>query len=182
MHLRPAAVALPAALALLAAALPASPGRGADWPQVLGPRRDGSSPETLATSWPANGPRPLWSRPVGAGFSGPVVVGGRVLLHHRQGDETLLECLPADAGGGEPRWTHRAPTTYRDRFGFDPGPRATPCVDAGRVFTFGADGLLEALDLESGRLLWQVPTATRLVSAVEDVSFRQNGSTNPVPS
>lgn len=161
MHLRPAAVALPAALALLAAALSTTPGRGADWPQFLGPRRDGSSPETLDTSWPANGPRTLWSRAVGTGFSGPVVVGGRVLLHHRQGDETLLECLPADAGGGEPRWTHRAPTTYRDRFGFDPGPRATPCVDAGRVFTFGADGLLEALDLESGRLLWQVPTATR---------------------
>ena len=96
----------------------------------------------------------LWQRPVGAGFSGPVVSGGRVILFHRLEDQEVVECL--DALTGQSRWKSAYPTRYRDDFGFDEGPRATPAVANGRVFTFGADGMLHCWDLETGRKQWSV--------------------------
>jgi outer membrane protein assembly factor BamB len=137
-----------AALAL-AGALPA-----ADWPQFLGPTRDGVSAETgLAAAWPADGPRRLWERPVGAGFSGPVVAGGRLVLFHRVGTDEVVECL--DAGTGKTLWRTPAATDYVDDFGFDEGPRATPLVADGRVFTLGAAGRLACLTLEDGKTAWE---------------------------
>lgn len=129
-----------------------------DWPQFLGPHRDGTSVEAVRRNWPADGPAVLWSREVGAGFSSPVVTGDRVLLHQRRGDEEVLECFEA-AKGGEPRWRATQTTTYRDDFGFDDGPRATPAVADGRVFTFGAEGTLGAFELATGRCLWSTNAA-----------------------
>lgn len=147
----PAAVFLQALrLLALSAALSAT---AADWPQFLGPRRDGTSPDPITTPWPADGPQVRWSREVGSGFSGPVVVGKRVLLHQRRGSEEILECLDADQGG-KMLWSASQPTGYRDDFGFDNGPRATPAVQENRVFTFGAEGTLSAFDLDSGKVLW----------------------------
>lgn len=125
----------------------------ADWPQFLGPTRDGHSPETgLNWDWPRGGPPAAWTREVGSGWSGPVVAGGRVLLFHRRGDDEVLTAFdPAD---GKELWSVKAPTRYRDDFGFDNGPRATPLVAADRVFTLGADGRLSARALADGRLLW----------------------------
>jgi outer membrane protein assembly factor BamB len=138
---------VPAVLAL-ALALTA-----ADWPQFLGPTRDGVSAETgLATAWPADGPRRVWERPVGAGFSGPVVVGGRLVLFHRTGAEEVVECL--EAATGKPLWRTPAPTDYVDDFGFDEGPRATPLVADGRVYTLGAAGRLACLTLGEGKPVW----------------------------
>lgn len=135
--------------------------QAADWPQFLGPQRDGSTSESLDTHWPADGPRVLWSRDVGSGFSGPVVVGNRVLLHQRRGAQEVLECYDADRGGA-PSWQAATPTGYRDDFGFDDGPRATPAVADGRVFTFGAEGTLSCFELESGRRSWSVSTVKEL--------------------
>lgn len=134
---------------------------GSDWPQFLGLRRDGSSPDPVTTNWPAEGPRVRWSREVGSGFSGPVAVGNRVLLHQRRGNEEILECLDAEADG-KLLWSTAQPTAYRDDFGFDNGPRATPAIQGNRVFTFGAEGQLAAFDLDSGRLLWSSPLARQL--------------------
>lgn len=131
-----------------------------DWPQFLGPDRNGTyTGPSLAGSWPASGPRVVWRKQVGAGFAGPVVAGGRLILFHRVGNEEVVEAL--DARTGSPQWRHAYPTTYRDDFGFDEGPRAAPVVAGGRVFTFGAEGQLHALDLASGRPVWSEDTRRR---------------------
>src|SRR3954469_10991245 len=85
----------------------------ADWPQLLGPARNGVSAETgLAKSWPDKGPPVVWERDVGEGFSGPVVSGGALILFHRVDDEEVVEAL--DAASGKPRWKFAYPTKYSD--------------------------------------------------------------------
>jgi outer membrane protein assembly factor BamB len=131
-----------------------------DWPQFLGPERDGIyRGPALAIDWPASGPKRIWKRDVGQGFAGPVVAGGRVLLFHRLENREILEAL--DAETGEPAWRADYPTAYRDDFGFDEGPRAAPVVNDGAVVTFGAEGVLSAVDPASGKLLWSVDTRER---------------------
>jgi outer membrane protein assembly factor BamB len=133
---------------------------GADWPQHLGPTRNGEyTGMPLATRWPADGPRKVWQKPVGAGFAGPVVAGTRLILFHRIGREEIVDAL--DSRSGERLWRYAYPTTYRDDFGFDEGPRAAPVVAGGRVYTFGAEGQLTALDVSTGRRVWNVDTAAR---------------------
>lgn len=128
-----------------------------DWPQFLGPARNGTTTvSNLALSWPKDGPRVLWRREAGEGFSGPIVAGGKVLLFHRTGGREVLQAL--EAGTGKPLWQAGYPATYRDDFGMEEGPRATPAVHGGRVFTFGADGAAAAWNLADGRELWRVET------------------------
>ena len=138
----------------------AAPARAQEWPQLLGPARDGRyTGPALRVDWPAGRPAELWRRDVGEGFAGPAVAGGRLLLFHRVGDEERLEAL--EAATGRPLWRTGSPTSYRDDFGFDEGPRAAPVVAGGRVFTFGAQGLLSAVSLETGETLWRVDTGER---------------------
>lgn len=126
-----------------------------DWPQFLGPTRNGVyAGGDLAELWPAKGPSVVWKKPVGHGFSGPVVSDGKVILFHRLNDQETIECL--DAHNGKGIWSFSYPTTYEDQFGFDDGPRATPTVADGRVYTFGAQGMLHCLDIASGKKLWGV--------------------------
>lgn len=132
----------------------------ADWPQFLGPTRDGVVPGPSPVAWPDAGPSTLWKVDVGRGFSGPVVVGGRVLIHHRRGNEEVLEAF--DAGSGKPVWRAPQPTTYEDDFGFDDGPRGTPAIAGGRVFTFGAEGRMTCTALEDGALRWTRPLGKEL--------------------
>ena len=128
-----------------------------DWPQILGPTRNGiySGPEIVA-SFPRSGPPSLWTRAVGAGFAGPAVVGDRLVLFHRVNNRETVEAM--DANTGKTIWTFDYPTAYRDDFGFDEGPRAVPVIAGGRVFTHGADGLLHGIDFASGKMLWSVDT------------------------
>jgi outer membrane protein assembly factor BamB len=126
-----------------------------DWPQLLGPNRDGVYPgDDLAASWPADGPRVLWRAKIGHGFAAPSVAEGKVVLFHRVGDEEVIEAF--DAANGKSLWKFNYPATYRDDFGFDPGPRATPTIAGGKVFTFGADGMLTCVALADGRKVWSV--------------------------
>jgi outer membrane protein assembly factor BamB len=130
-------------------------GANPDWPQFLGPARDGVYlGPGLTAGWPKEGPQRVWQKSVGRGFSGPVVQEGNLILFHRLGDKEVVNCLKA--ADGAQVWEFEYATAYRDDFGFDPGPRATPCIAAGKVFTFGADGALHCLDLASGRKLWGV--------------------------
>ena len=96
----------------------------------------------------------LWRKQIGQGLSGPVVAGKRLILFHRLGDREIVESL--DALTGAPQWRHAYPTTYRDDFGFDEGPRAVPVVADGIVYTYGAEGKLHAVDLGPGKPLWNV--------------------------
>lgn len=126
----------------------------ADWPQLLGPARDG------VVEAPAGKrlvePELVWDRELGTGFAGPVVAGGRVVIAHRLGDELVVEAV--DAATGVLLWTFKRDTDYVDSFGFDNGPRGVPAIAGGRVFVHGADGVLDALDLETGKALWRVDT------------------------
>lgn len=128
-----------------------------DWPQFLGPKRNGVyGGAAISGSWPDSGPPVLWRKPVGEGFSGPVVQSGRLILFHRLEDRERVECL--EVRTGRPLWQYGYPTRYRDDFGFDAGPRATPSVWKGKVYTFGAQGVLHCLELGSGRKIWSVKT------------------------
>jgi len=132
----------------------------ADWPQHLGPARNGTySGPPLTDSFGAAGPKVVWRKEVGQGFAGPAVVGDRVLLFHRVGSEEVLEAL--DSTSGRSIWRYAYPTTYRDDFGFDEGPRAVPVVADGVVYTFGAQGQLHAVGLDTGAALWHVDTMQR---------------------
>jgi outer membrane protein assembly factor BamB len=88
-----------------------------------------------------------------------VVAQGRVILFHRIGDSEVVESL--DARTGAPQWSYKYPTSYRDDFGFDEGPRAVPVVANGVVYTFGAEGQLHAVDLAKGTRLWSEDTMKR---------------------
>lgn len=141
--------------------------RADEWPQWMGPRRDATWREQgLATSIPAGGLPVKWRVPVAGGYSGPAVVGGRVYLTDfvaregalvngpndrtaRSGTERLL-CL--DAATGEVRWKHEQECGYS--LSYASGPRCTPTVADGRVYSLGAEGDLVCLDAATGRLLW----------------------------
>jgi outer membrane protein assembly factor BamB len=123
----------------------------ADWPQFLGPSRNGTSPAVAVKN-----PRLLWKKDVGAGFSSPVVSAGKLILFHRAGNKEVVDCLKADTG--DKVWSFEYPTGYRDDFGFDEGPRGTPTVSNGRVYTFGAEGVLHAIDFATGKKIWSVET------------------------
>ena len=131
-----------------------------DWPQFLGPDRDGHyQGPPVDVSWGEEGPPEVWSRPVGSGFAGPVVADDRLLLFHRVDRSEVLEAL--DPATGETIWRYEYPTTYRDDFGFDEGPRSAPVVADGRVVTFGAQGQLHVVSLASGEPIWSVDTQER---------------------
>jgi outer membrane protein assembly factor BamB len=103
--------------------------------------------------WPVSGPPVLWTKEVGSGFSGPVVAGGSLILFHRLGDQEVVERLEATTG--KERWKTSYPTAYVDDYGKGNGPRATPLVAEGRIYTLGAEGSLHCLDLDSGKVLWK---------------------------
>jgi outer membrane protein assembly factor BamB len=131
---------------------------GADWPQWLGPKRDGSSTETVK---PWKGElKALWRKTVGPGHSSPVIAGAKVYLFTRgdnskgQQQETLAVF---DAKTGKPLW---AKSYARGSFWspFGTGPQGTPAVAGGKVYTFGATGILSCFDADKGSLVWQVDT------------------------
>jgi outer membrane protein assembly factor BamB len=128
-----------------------------DWPQFLGPARNGAcTGSDLANSWPKEGPSVVWRKKIGQGFSGPVVSSDKLILFHRLDDREVIECL--NANDGKSLWTFDYPAAYHDDFGFDEGPRATPTIADGRVFALGAEGTLHCLEFQTGKKLWRVNT------------------------
>jgi outer membrane protein assembly factor BamB len=142
----------------------ASTSRAADWPQFLGPTRNGVyAGNDVAASWGKAGPPVVWQREVGQGFAGPVVSGKQLIIFNRVGDREVLDCL--DAETGKTLWSDASATTYTDDFGFDEGPRATPTIVGGRVYTFGAQGTLICRDFATGKPVWSVDTAAKFGAA-----------------
>jgi len=126
-----------------------------DWPQFLGPTRNGIySGTNLAESWPKEGPPLIWQKKVGQGFSGPIVANGKLILFHRLEDRETVECL--DAQSGKRLWSFDYPTAYRDDFGSDEVARATLACAEGGGYAFGAEGILHCRDLDTGKKLWSV--------------------------
>ncbi|MGQ9591690.1 MAG: outer membrane protein assembly factor BamB family protein [Planctomycetota bacterium] len=137
-------------LLLAVAARGALAASGADWPRWRGPTNDGVSAESdWTTEWPSEGPKVLWRASVGKGFSSVSVAGGRLYTMGNLGKtEDVVWCL--DAETGKEIWSHR----YRCREGDYPGPRATPTVDGGAVYTLSREGHLFALGAKDGKVLW----------------------------
>ena len=128
-----------------------------DWPQWRGPHRDGAVTAALPDTWPAALTK-RWEITVGAGHSSPVVVGDRVILHARQGEREVTRAIALGTGKEIWRDEYAAPYTMNPAArAHGPGPKSTPAVAGGRVFTFGIGGILSALDLNSGKLLWRTP-------------------------
>ncbi len=124
----------------------------AAFPQFYGPNRDGVLPgPALSTNWLAHPPRELWRRPVGAGWSGFAVVGDVCVTQEQDGPD---ECVVArDVLTGAELWRHRDAARYHTTIAGE-GPRATPTVVRNRVFTLGATGILNGLDLLTGKRVW----------------------------
>ena len=146
-----AAVVL-AALATSAAAV------AGEWPQILGPDRNGiaAADEILADEWPAEGPYTLWQREVGSGYAGVAVADKKTILFHRVEDKEVVEGL--DAATGRTLWTDSYPTSFTPEVGSGDGPLCVPVVHTGRVITFGAQGILTCLDAATGKRIWQRDT------------------------
>jgi len=135
-----------------------APARAGDWPQVLGPNRDGiaAPDEKLADTWPADGPPVEWRRDVGAGYSGIAVAGSRAVIFSRVGDREVVEGI--DAATGKTLWSDGHPTTFVPQVGGGNGPLCTPVIHGGRVIVCGAQGMLACLDVATGKRLWQRDT------------------------
>jgi outer membrane protein assembly factor BamB len=138
-------------LCLLAGSLA---GLAGDWPQLLGPDRNGISREPGPIKpWGKKGPEVLWQVDAGDGYASPVVAGGKVVLFHRLGDEDTVACF--DAARGNRLWRSAYRTNYEDPLGKGNGPRATPVVAGGKVYTLGAAGQLRCVDLKKGSKVWE---------------------------
>ncbi len=126
-----------------------------DWPQWLGPRRDGSTTEKVV-AWKGE-LKVLWHREVGEGNSSPVVAGGNVYLHYKKKGESAEVIKAFSAIDGAPLWQSDYPRGS-GFFLFGNGPRATPTVVGDRLYAFGITGILTCYDLKAKKPLWQVDT------------------------
>jgi outer membrane protein assembly factor BamB len=138
---------------MMQAALAAQVSR--DWPQWRGPRRDGTAAFSTPAAWPAALSR-RWEVVVGAGHSSPVIAGDRAIIHTREGEREVTRAL--DLKSGKQLWRDDYPAPYTMNpaaRAHGPGPKSTPAVADGRVFTFGISGTLSAYDVTTGKLLWR---------------------------
>ena len=153
LHPRPAVIAIALGLFLNSA----SEAFAGDWPQVLGPSRNGiAMGERLGTEWPDGGLTTLWQRSTGSGYAGIAVAGDTAVLFHRIRDREIVEAM--DAATGEVRWKAEFPASYMPSFNDDNGPLCVPLLHEDRVYVYGARGDLHCLALKDGRKVWSRDT------------------------
>ena len=128
-----------------------------DWPGFLGANRDGRSSETgILKDWSDGKLKLAWKKTIGEGYGiGSVKANQMFQFDFINGNERL-QCL--DVNNGNQVWEFKHPSTYKDTFGFDSGPRASPIVDGDRVYCLGAEGKLFCVNTKDGKLIWKVDT------------------------
>lgn len=129
--------------------------RAEDWPRWGGPRGDETwNGPDLPDQWPAEGLRVVWKQPVGGGYGGVIAAAGRVFLLDRvttPDEQERLLCFDADSG--KMLWSQADPVTY-GKLDYGNGPRSTPTLHDGRLYTFGALGRVACFDAVGGKPLW----------------------------
>jgi outer membrane protein assembly factor BamB len=139
----------------------AAQNRSVDWPQWRGPNRDGAAASFVEPkSWPLTLNR-KWKVEVGLGYAAPLVVGNRVYMFSRQGDNEVMSALDADSGKVLWQKRYHAPFTMNPAAApHSAGPKSTPVLANGKLYSIGMTGIVTAFSAADGRQLWQKPAST----------------------